>query len=554
MLVIVTSSSLLVIFFLPSLPGPMLLGQHLQNISCTSLSHCDMEYHESAIASFNGTIDTTCHWVCKNMNFSVRLSFHINQNEAIISPDSTCLLNINQTLLCERSITNNYDCNITCDNFENQCVYTSITFWIFILLWCLGEISYYTSLGISDAICFGILGETLFLRSFILGQTKQLKYGKQRLWAAMGYGVAACLSGYMVDLWSHDHEIYKNYTSMLIPAVIFICIDLICCIKLKMSFESGSTTIVKDVITLLKSKSIIIFLCFATFFGILDSIKRNFLLWYVEDLAVTTNYMSKIKLIEGLITLAEIFGGEVVFLFFSGKIIEKLGYTYTLIFCFVCYAFRLGLISLSSMPWWILPIELLLHGPSYALCIATIIAYANSITPPGASATIQGLVQSVHDGFASICLYKYDYTFTFCFICYALRLGLISLAPTLWWILFIEFFMQGPSYALSFTTVISYGNVITPTGASSTVQGLVQGMYEGLGLSIGSLISGILFKKFGGIITLRIFSVFAAFSALTYFILHILYFKQFKHETDTRNNIKWRELDDAQRYYNIADT
>lgn len=149
-----------------------------------------------------------------------------------------------------------------------------------------------------------------------------MKYGKQRLWAAMGYGVAACLSGYMVDLWSHDHEIYKNYTSMLIPAVIFICIDLICCIKLKvfvlsfmhfkikkwirsmycnithsfvthtlcfyifyyksllqMSFESGSTTIVKDVITLLKSKSIIIFLCFATFFGILDSIKRNFLLW-----------------------------------------------------------------------------------------------------------------------------------------------------------------------------------------------------------------------------------------------------------------------------------
>ncbi|XP_018316271.1 major facilitator superfamily domain-containing protein 6 [Mycetomoellerius zeteki] len=459
MLVIVTSSSLLVIFFLPSLPGPMLLGQHLQNISCTSLSHCDMEYHESAIASFNGTIDTTCHWVCKNMNFSVRLSFHINQNEAIISPDSTCLLNINQTLLCERSITNNYDCNITCDNFENQCVYTSITFWIFILLWCLGEISYYTSLGISDAICFGILG-----------QTKQLKYGKQRLWAAMGYGVAACLSGYMVDLWSHDHEIYKNYTSMLIPAVIFICIDLICCIKLKMSFESGSTTIVKDVITLLKSKSIIIFLCFATFFGILDSIKRNFLLWYVEDLAVTTNYMSKIKLIEGLITLAEIFGGEVVFLFFSGKIIEKLGYTYTLIFCFVCYAFRLGLISLSSMPWWILPIELLLHGPSYALCIATIIAYANSITPPGASATIQGLVQSVHDGF---------------------------------------------------------------------------------GYLIDSLVVGVSYEKFGGTITMRIFSVFAAFFAMAYFLFHILYSK---HKTsDSRNNIKWKKPDDAQKQCVIAE-
>jgi len=41
--------------------------------------------------------------------------------------------------------------------------------------------------------------------------------------------------------------------------------------------------------------------------------------------------------------------------------------------------------------------------------------------------------------------------------------------------------MQGPSYALSFTAVISYGNVITPTGTSSTIQGLVQGVNEGLG-------------------------------------------------------------------------
>jgi len=75
----------------------------------------------------------------------------------------------------------------------------------------------------------------------------------------------------------------------------------------------------------------------------------------------------------------------------------------------------------------------------------------------------------------------YGYTFTFCFICYALRLGLISLASTPWWVLLIEFFMQGPSYALSFTAIISYANVITPTGASATVQGLVQGVNEGLG-------------------------------------------------------------------------
>jgi len=75
----------------------------------------------------------------------------------------------------------------------------------------------------------------------------------------------------------------------------------------------------------------------------------------------------------------------------------------------------------------------------------------------------------------------YGYTFTFCFICYVIRLGLISLAPTPWWVLLIEFFMQGPSYALCLTTIVAYANVVTPLGASATVQGLVQGVSDGLG-------------------------------------------------------------------------
>jgi len=54
-----------------------------------------------------------------------------------------------------------------------------------------------------------------------------------------------------------------------------------------------------------------------------------------------------------------------------------------------------------------------------------------------------------------------------------------------------------------------------------------------LGLSIGSLIGGILYKELGGSVTLRIFSAFAAFSALTYFILHIFYLK---YETGKKLN------------------
>ncbi|XP_071653973.1 major facilitator superfamily domain-containing protein 6-like isoform X2 [Temnothorax longispinosus] len=424
-LTIVSSCSYVSIFFLPSLPGPMLLDHHFQNISYVSLSNCDMENHALAIASCNGTKDTTCRWICNDMNFSMELSFYPDQQRAIISPDTACLLNINETLLSQKNVTNNY-CNVTCNNFEVQCVYTSNTFWSFVLMWSLAETSFITCLSISDAVCFRILG-----------QGKQSKFGKQRLWAAIGCGVAACLSGYVVDLWSHD-GIYQNYTPMLILAFVFICVNLICCIKLEIPLEKGSTTILKDV--------------------------------YLEDLAIATGYVNRIKLIEGLILIAQTFG-EIANLFFSGKIIKKLGYSYTIIFCFICHAIRWGLISLAPMPWWIIPIELIMHGSSYALCIAAISAYANVVTLPGTSVSVQGLVQGMHDSF---------------------------------------------------------------------------------GFAVGCFIIGVSYKSFGGTITMRIFSAFAALSALTYFILYISYIK---HKTpDSRNNVEWETPDDAHRHCVVAET
>lgn len=87
-----------------------------------------------------------------------------------------------------------------------------------------------------------------------------------------------------------------------------------------------------------------------------------------------------------------------VLFFFSGRILKKLGYGYTIAFCFICYALRLALISIAPRPWWVLPIEFL-QGPSYALCLAAMVAYASVVSPLGASATVQGLFQGVYDGF-----------------------------------------------------------------------------------------------------------------------------------------------------------
>lgn len=87
--------------------------------------------------------------------------------------------------------------------------------------------------------------------------------------------------------------------------------------------------------------------------------------------------------------------------FFTGKILKKIGYGHSLTFCFLSYALRLGLISFITSPWWVLPIELLMQGPTYALCYTTIVAYASAVSPPGTSATMQGIVAGMDDGFGN---------------------------------------------------------------------------------------------------------------------------------------------------------
>lgn len=112
------------------------------------------------MALCNGTKVTTCHWMCKNMNSSMSVSFYAYNGEASFSSNNTCLLNINTTSLCPQSI----NCDVLCDNFEdNHCLYTSITFWGFILLMCFGNIGFNVSNCISDAICFDVLGKSCYM-------------------------------------------------------------------------------------------------------------------------------------------------------------------------------------------------------------------------------------------------------------------------------------------------------------------------------------------------------------------------------------------------------
>ncbi|XP_043488345.1 major facilitator superfamily domain-containing protein 6 [Polistes fuscatus] len=451
-LLTVTSGCYICLYFVS--PIPKNLKQTASNytfkdISCSSFFDCNI--YDAVTSNCIKKKNVTCRWICDNENNSSFL--RMNEEE---SSNAFCM--IDSTKISNCSINNN---NCTTSNIileDTYNLYKTITFWSFILLMSLGNIGFNISNSISDAICFDVLGEG-----------GQMGYGRQRVWGTIGFGISAFLAGYAVDLWSQGN-IIKTYTPAFILIFIFTSIDLLCCKKLQLPIMSGSPTIMKDVYSLLKLKPIFIFLCFATLSGILDSFMIYFLFWYLEDLSKATGYMEKIKLIEGLVVAAETLGGEVIFFSLSGKILKKIGY---------------------------------------------------------------------------------GYSFAFCLLCYSIRLTLISLASTPWWVVLIEFFMQGPTYALCYTTIVAYASAVSPPGTSATVQGIVAGMDDGLGYAIGSLISGILYKQVGGVITLRIFATVAAFSSLIYIILHITYLK---HTTpDTRRNVEWKSPEEANIECTVAE-
>lgn len=267
--------------------------------------------------------------------------------------------------------------------------YSGFSFWAFVILMSLGTIGYNLTNSISDAICFDMLGEG-----------NQMLYGKQRVWGTIGFGVAALVGGYFMSV-VHDGGLYtvKDFMPAIYLCVLCIIVDLACCQKLKLPPLPKSESIIRDIHKLVVQPRIAVFLLFAVFVGMCDSSIIFYLLWYLEDLAKESANPVNMKLLQGLTVAAETLVGEVVSFYLSGAILSKIGYGPCLSLCFAFYTIRLGLIAIIPSPWWILPIEVIMQGPTYALCYTVIVAYASAISPPGTSATVQGIVAGMDDGF-----------------------------------------------------------------------------------------------------------------------------------------------------------
>nr|XP_050846821.1 major facilitator superfamily domain-containing protein 6-like isoform X1 [Vespula vulgaris]XP_050846822.1 major facilitator superfamily domain-containing protein 6-like isoform X1 [Vespula vulgaris] len=89
---------------------------------------------------------------------------------------------------------------------------------------------------------------------------------------------------------------------------------------------------------------------------------------------------------------------------------------------------------------------------------------------------------------------------------YSIRFMGYSVISNPWLFLPLEI-LHGPSYGLCWPTMVSYGDKVTPPGTQATIQGLIGAIFEGIGVSSGTLLCGWIMDVYGGVIAFRVFSV-----------------------------------------------
>ncbi|XP_058802844.1 uncharacterized protein LOC131670884 [Phymastichus coffea] len=108
------------------------------------------------------------------------------------------------------------------------------------------------------------------------------------------------------------------------------------------------------------------------------------------------------------------------------------------------------------------------------------------------------------------------------FIFYAIRLLGYSLIYDPWLCLIFEA-LESVTSSLSFTAAVTYAAKLSTTTTDSSIQGLLGGLYYGVGKGSGSLIGGYLMKAFGTRPTYQIFSGATLLTGLVYLCFNVFY-------------------------------
>uniref|UniRef100_A0A098LXG0 Major facilitator superfamily domain-containing protein 6 n=1 Tax=Hypsiglena sp. JMG-2014 TaxID=1550645 RepID=A0A098LXG0_9SAUR len=298
-------------------------------------------------------------------------------------------------------------------------------FLLILLVVIVGEFFSASSVTIVDTVTLQYLGK------------HRDRYGLQRMWGSLGWGLAMLSVGIGIDSTHIDVFIegqgckapdYKNYRIVFIVFGVLMTLSLIVATQFRFRYNhykqeetqstepedthldrnssadsshdtqsdtsQSQTFTFWDLIKLLCSIQYGSVLFVAWFMGFGYGFVFTFLYWHLQDLNGTTTLFGVCSVLSHV--------SELTAYFFSHKLIELIGHIRVLYIGLACNTARYIYISYLENAWTVLPMEVL-QGVTHAAIWAACISYLSAAVPPELRTSAQGILQGLHLGLGRGC-------------------------------------------------------------------------------------------------------------------------------------------------------
>ena len=258
------------------------------------------------------------------------------------------------------------------------------TFWIFSMIFFVGQVAFAPIFSLIDAITYDFLG------------AERHKWGKQRLWGTIGHGGFALSSGFLVDLFSRG-EVKTDFTVAFVIFAIaeFLSAGMTSFYRVSDAVRCSRPSF-KDIPMLLKRPDVLLLLIIVVVFGMYTGLIETFLFIHLDTLGQPPLTLFGLSMVANCVP-------QMIMFFFSGTVIEKLGHVNCVCLACAAFAVRMSAYSILRSPWMVLLVEPL-HAITFGLFYATVSSYGSLITPKGLHGTIQGIIGSLYFGIGKLCL------------------------------------------------------------------------------------------------------------------------------------------------------
>jgi PPP family 3-phenylpropionic acid transporter len=217
----------------------------------------------------------------------------------------------------------------------------------------------------------------------LLGERSAL-YGRQRVWGAIGWGIAGAIAGTMVDRVGLQFSFYAF--------ILFTAMGLVVSSRLVVTTKEMGQPFWSGIRTLTSNRPLMIFMVTVLFASMGSGIVHNYIFLYLSDLGASETLMG------WSLTVATL--SEMPVFFFSGWLLRKMGARGLLLLALSAYVVRMLAYTLLPPVWLVLPINLL-HGLTFSALWVAGVSYVNEVTPKGSGATAQGLLAGMSMGLGS---------------------------------------------------------------------------------------------------------------------------------------------------------